>query len=524
MQARQIKPTESSAGPVICTYFALTIIYLLLIPFAVSVLFIKLSANNIYWGAPVISFGLTFLYGYLILTAKAISKPDSMFGIYLPVFCVFFWQLFWIILFNQYGWTINLAPYIFSILSFNCYGIHSGNWHSIIWSNMFYTAVVLLAFTAGERLAAVKLNIRRRKLKPGWIAITVICCISIYLLSEYFLLQKKINLLYEGKTIDYGFDYEHGLSSIDLEPYYVENEDNILVTLQEPCDFTIADPEEMPVLDGAEAAYPVYSAFAAACYENIDILQTTAKNHQVNQSTYSGTNEIIMPVQFSNTIISFKRLLSGKIDIFFGAKPSESQYEMAKMVEKDLVLTPIGKEAFVFFVNAENPIDELTSDQIRDIYSGKITNWHDVGGEWNEIQAFQRPENSGSQTMMEYFMGDSVLKAPLTVEYIAGMGSVIEEVADYQNQASSIGYSFRYYASVMAADSASSDAGIKFLAVDGIYPDEENIRSGKYPLTTELYAITLADNPNEHIIPFLEWMTGRQGQQIISDTGYVSLK
>ena len=65
--------------------------------------------------------------------------------------------------------------------------------------------------------------------------------------------------------------------------------------------------------------------------------------------------------------------------------------------------------------------------------------------------------------------------------------------------------------------------GVKLLSLDGVYPDEEHISSGEYPMTTALYAITLAENDNEYIAPMLEWMTGGQGQEIVEKTGYVAV-
>lgn len=320
--------------------------------------------------------------------------------------------------------------------------------------------------------------------------------------------EEESQYLYGG----HGFRYEYGWSSISLEPYYVENEENILAKLGEPSDFVITEQEKMPVLDGAEAAYPIYSAFANACYKDIAKIQESAKadNSRENNEKHN------MPVCFTNTVEGYKSLISGDTDIFFGAKPSAEQYKMAEKAGKELILTPIGKEAFVFFVSDDNPVDGLTSQQIKDIYSGKVTNWINVGGAFTEILAFQRPENSGSQTMMQYFMGDTPLKEPLEVEFEMSMMGVINEVANYRNGNGSIGYSFRYYSSITEVED------IKLLAVDGVTPGVEEIKSGVYPLTTELYAITLKDNENEYIEPFLEWMKSEQGQKIVSDTGYAA--
>ncbi|MBD5452889.1 MAG: hypothetical protein HDR30_00995, partial [Lachnospiraceae bacterium] len=305
-------------------------------------------------------------------------------------------------------------------------------------------------------------------------------------LSEFALFKQRENIVDSARP-SYKFSYAGGYSSIDLDPYDVTNEDNILATLQEPASFSITEPLEMPIMDGAEAAYPVYSAFANACYVNIAEIQESKSN-------------IVVPIQFQNTIYAYEKLLSGDIDIFFGARPSEAQLQMAKEAGVELKLTPIGKEAFVFFVNENNPVDSLSSAQLRDIYSGKITNWRKVGGENQKIK-------------------------PLQAESEMSMGGAVREIAAYENSTSALGYSFRYYTTIMMTKSGENVDGIKLLSVDGIYPNTETIRSVEYPYTTQLYAITTTDrmNAKSTIEPFLEWMTGPQGQQIVSDTGYVAV-
>ncbi|WP_269689150.1 PstS family phosphate ABC transporter substrate-binding protein, partial [Klebsiella pneumoniae] len=81
-----------------------------------------------------------------------------------------------------------------------------------------------------------------------------------------------------------------------------------------------------------------------------------------------------------------------------------------------MVVVPVVAEAFVFLTHASNPVDNLTMKQIQDIYTGKITNWNQVGGEDLEIIAYQRPVNSGSQTgFLELVMkGLTPMVAPTT--------------------------------------------------------------------------------------------------------------
>ncbi|SDN25803.1 PstS family phosphate ABC transporter substrate-binding protein [Bacillus sp. OK048] len=304
-----------------------------------------------------------------------------------------------------------------------------------------------------------------------------------------------------SKTVlpSYGFEYGGGYSSTDLSPYEVMNPDNKLPTLETPSVFTIKDPNEMPILDGAEAAFPVYSAFAYATYENINKVQET--------------QDII---SFTNTIYSYERLLSGEVDIYFGAEPSKEQQEMATSQGQELVMTPIGKEAFVFFVNPDNKVDSLDVSEIQSIYSGKIKNWSELGGKNERIIAFQRPKNSGSQTLLEKIMGEAPIMEPLKEDVPEGMGGIIEQVADYRNYDNSIGFSFRFFATGMR-----NNPDIKLLAIDGIEPSPENIASRKYPFTANLYAISLKNNTKPSVEPFLEWMKGSQGQEIIEKVGYI---
>lgn len=502
------------------------------------------------------------LYGYR--SAKKYRNPEKkpelyfpLSELYIPLFFPVIWYLLWTAVMNVFDVYIIedfLGILILIFVVVNPYAAFAYNHylppifglddsHSILIYNLMYYGILILGFASGERFYARKTKNRiedKRKLfirpeKGVIIFFTVV--VAAYSLSEIVLYQYRKNVVPSAKTA-HGFAYEGGYSSYNLYPYHVENESNILAVLEEASTFTISSPNEMPILDGAEAAYPVYAAFANACYEDIANIQYAAEKRKPYGED---TEEImeIMPVQFHNTIYAYEKLLHGEVDICFGVRPSAEQLQLADKHNKEVILTPIGKEGFVFFVNDANPVDALTTEQLKDIYSGEITNWRKVGGENEKILAYQRPEGSGSQTMMGYFMGDTPLKAAVEAEYYASMGGILRDVAAYDNGATAIGYSFRFYASIMTEESSEGNAklsdvesdGIKFLSVDGVYPDEETIRSGEYPLTTELYAITVIDKysdtgtySKDTIEPFLEWMTGPQGQQIVADTGYVALE
>lgn len=164
------------------------------------------------------------------------------------------------------------------------------------------------------------------------------------------------------------------------------------------------------------------------------------------------------------------------------------------------------------------PVYSLTTEQIQGIYGGEITNWKEVGGRDEEIVAFQRNEGSGSQSMLLRFMdGKEVMDAPSEMVNDFMLGS-IEQVADYRSKRNSMGFSFRYY-----VEGIIQNPDIKVLSVDGIAPTVENIKNGKYPITTPLYAVTYEGNDNENVDKLLQWVLSEEGQEIIEKTGYAGV-
>ena len=260
---------------------------------------------------------------------------------------------------------------------------------------------------------------------------------------------------------------------------------------------TLKLKNNLPVLDGATALYPLYSAFAETVYPE------TGKNN----------------VKYSNTMNAYKALVKRKVDIIFVASPSTEQLKMAEKAGVELKLTPIAKEAFVFFTNENNSVNDLSTKQLQDIYSGKIKNWNEVGGQNDTIIPFQRNVGSGSQTAFIDFMQGNEIVTPHNDELIFGMGMMISRVADYINYPNSIGFSFRYFTNEMVGNKH-----IKLLQIDGFLPDIASIKNEIYPLVYDFYAITLSDNKKPNVEKLLEWILSEQGQMLIEKTGYCPLK
>lgn len=332
------------------------------------------------------------------------------------------------------------------------------------------------------------------------------------------------------KYMGHGFDYMHGFSTTDFTGYNVYDGEK-LVTLDHEASLIIENEEDMPVLDGAEACYPVYSALAKAVYKDIGSIEKAyheeaedawnskgggfkeADKEVIN--TYLNNGRI---VTFTNTVSAYERLITREADLVLAARPSKGQKERAYGCMEQIMTVPVGREAFIFFVEEDNPVDNLTSDQIRRIYHGDITSWKQLGGKNQQIVAFQRPADSGSQVMMQWFMGDVSLKEPKKIEYIGGMGDLISKVAEYNNEKGAIGYTFRYFLTGL-----NQQQHVKILSVDGIAPTPENIKNGTYPATVDLICARLASNEKESVRQMIDFMLSDDGQYIIEKTGYAPL-
>ncbi|MBQ5357410.1 MAG: PstS family phosphate ABC transporter substrate-binding protein [Oscillospiraceae bacterium] len=323
----------------------------------------------------------------------------------------------------------------------------------------------------------------RKKLLKTWAVVASVFVVAVGI-------DAGINLYDKSITVN-------TTPNIAVHEYLPFDENSKIVTL--PKEANIKLTENLPVVDGAAAVFPVYSAFVNAVYP-----ETT--------ELWDGV------LEYNNTVGGYELLGEKKTDIFFGAYPSEEQIAEAKAHGTEFVYTPIGYDAFVFFVHKDNPIDDLTTEQVQGIYSGEITNWSQVGGKDEKIAAYQRNEGSGSQSMLIRFMdGKEIMEAP--TEMIDDlMVGIVERVSDYRSKPGSIGFSFRYY-----LEGIIKNPDIKLLSIDGIAPTVENIKNGSYPITASLYAVTYEGNDNENVDKFIEWVLSDEGQYLIEKTGYVGV-
>lgn len=226
-------------------------------------------------------------------------------------------------------------------------------------------------------------------------------------------------------------------------------------------------------------------------------------------------------IKHNTTHNAYVNLLGGKADIIFVTEPSADELQLAKNSGIELEVVPIVKEAFVFLVNKKNPVDNISTKQLQEIYQGKIKNWKELGGPDKEIIAYQRPDNSGSQTLMlsQVMKGLDIMDAPKTLKP-AEMSGLIEVIAAYDNSDKALGYSVYYFANSMY-----NKETIKFVNIDGVEPNNETIKTGKYPFTSAYYAVfKKSEATDSKARKLLQWILSDEGQKLAEQSGYVPLR
>ncbi len=258
--------------------------------------------------------------------------------------------------------------------------------------------------------------------------------------------------------------------------------------------------ENFPVMDGSTSVVPLAKALAQK------LLNISAE-------------EADTLIEFHRTTTSYKNLMDGACDIVIAGEPAMEVFAEKSSRGFEWEKSQIGSDALVFVVNANNPVSNLTTEQIVGIYTGKIKNWKELGGDDNEIIPFIRNSTAGSQALMEksVMRGAEFGETPknYTIESMAGL---MEGVKSYDNSAGAIGYSVYYYANDMRMAE-----GLKLLSVDGVAPSDKTIASGEYPHLTSYSATIAASTPQDAPARILyDWLLSEDGQRFIASHGYVS--
>ena len=228
------------------------------------------------------------------------------------------------------------------------------------------------------------------------------------------------------------------------------------------------------------------------------------------------------PPVHNTTPDAYRRLICNEeTDLIFVTYPSENELQMAMENNMELEIIPVTKDALVFLVNVNNPVYSVSLAQLRNVYEGKTTSWHDLGGLRENIVAYQRPIDSGSQTLfLKHVMDGLQPMEPPNEWVIKEMAGLVESISNYDNSLYSIGYSMFYYVNNMYGNSR-----FKLLGIDGVTPTRDTITNGEYPLEDHYYAVMLKGTPEESPArKLVDWLVSDDGQALVIRAGYIPLR
>lgn len=209
-------------------------------------------------------------------------------------------------------------------------------------------------------------------------------------------------------------------------------------------------------------------------------------------------------------------LINGTTDICASSRPIKKD-EVAQLEKKfgyKGLEIRVAMDGLAVYVHKNNPVKQLTMAQIKDIFTGKVTNWKDVGGANKPILLYSRENNSGTY---EFFKEHVLLKQDFAsnAQHMAGTAALINAVSKDPN---SIGFGGAAYAKNVKAVAVAKDASSK-----GVLPNDASIHSGEYPISRFLY-FYLNQKPAGNVKKFIDWVISPAGQKIVTEVGYYPIK
>ncbi len=265
----------------------------------------------------------------------------------------------------------------------------------------------------------------------------------------------------------------------------------------------VLSEEELPRLESSVSAKPLANAIVVDFTQNKNLSETVLD--------YSADDK------------GYEKLLNGQVDILIATEPSNEVLSLVQASGAELDMQLIAKEGFVFYVNSKNPVDSLEVSEIQQIYTGRISNWSQVGGKDEDIMPFQRVEGSTDQRqMISKVMKSLTLMSPPMYNFRDKVyGNINDVVATYDNSENAIGYSLSYQANIMYDSDDTTSDPIKFLKINNFEPNYDNIKNESYPFITNYYLVKLKNNNNEYIDAFTQAVFSDRGKRIIKEAGYI---
>ena len=219
--------------------------------------------------------------------------------------------------------------------------------------------------------------------------------------------------------------------------------------------------------------------------------------------------DISVYVEGGGSKTGIQALIEGTIDIAAVSRPWQPD-EISELVEEQgsLGITILcARDALSVYLHPDNPVQDLSSEQIKDLFSGRITNWKDVGGLDEPVTVVNRNPNSGTYLFFSehVLLGESYSAAAVTLP-------TTSDITDFvARNRGAVGYGGMTYG-----------REVYHSKVDGVNPTLPNVRNGEYAIARYLYLSTTRP-PHGLIKRYVDWVLSEEGQQIVEEVGFIPL-
>ncbi|MFQ6088635.1 MAG: PstS family phosphate ABC transporter substrate-binding protein [Candidatus Methanofastidiosia archaeon] len=221
--------------------------------------------------------------------------------------------------------------------------------------------------------------------------------------------------------------------------------------------------------------------------------------------------EVIIEVSGGGSGTGIAALINGTCDIANSSrKIKEKEIANARENEIDPFEIRVAMDGIAVVVHPSNPVKNLSTAELEGIFTGEIENWSEVGGEDHEIVLYGRQSNSGTYVFFKEQVLEGKDYSPKTQE-LAGSAALAQAISQEK-------YGIAYF----GIGYVKQREDVKAISVNGIEPTDENISSGRYPISRFLYLYTNS-KPQGILLEYIKWILSSEGQNLVLKVGYVNL-
>ncbi len=261
-------------------------------------------------------------------------------------------------------------------------------------------------------------------------------------------------------------------------------------------------------------SFPLLSFSAAASEINISGSTSVARIMGMLAEQYNQTHpESYVAVQGIGSTAGITMLKKGVTELGMS-----SRYLTESEQDGSIVVETIAMDGLAVVVNKSNPIENLTREQLYDIYKGKVTNWKQLGGSDQEISAVTREASSGSQYSFETLLGlTKVVNNKLVSDVspdnlVVNSNSMVKTLVNHNSHA--IGF----------VSLGSVDSSVKAVKFEGVAPLNKFVEDGSYELARPFLVFYKVDKVDSQTKAFVQYLRGDEAKQLMDANGYTAVK